>query len=197
MIPLSNLVTRIDFAAGSIDGCPVTRRTLSQMKDSFADRVSCDAMLRLGDPLLYTVSTCECGEGPGELHCGLAVIHPGRVGEEYFMTRGHMHARREAPELYVGLRGSGIMLMQQEDGSGGATAALAGECLVYVPGHTAHRTINTGDEPLVYLGIYAADAGHDYESIRIRNFTDVVVRREDRPSLVARSLFIASLKPFG
>jgi glucose-6-phosphate isomerase, archaeal len=197
MIPLSNLVSRIDIARGSLDGRPVTRRTLSQMKDSFADRESCGAMLRLGDPVLYTVSTFECGEGAGELHCGLGVIHPGRVGEEYFMTRGHIHARREAPELYVGLRGSGIMLMQREDGSGSSTAELAGECLVYVPGNTAHRTINTGDEPLVYLGIYAADAGHDYESIRIRNFTDVVVRRGDRPSLVARSAFIASLKPSG
>jgi glucose-6-phosphate isomerase len=197
MITPSGLVSRIDFPAGSIDGCPVTRRTLSQMKDSFADRESCDAMLRPGDPVLYTVSTCQCGEGPGELHCGLGVIRPGRVGEEYFMTRGHIHARREAPELYVGLRGSGILLMQREDGSGSSTAELSGECLVYVPGHTAHRTINTGDEPLVYLGIYAADAGHDYESIRIRNFTDVVVRRGGRPSLVARSAFIASLKPSG
>ncbi len=197
MSPLSSLVSRIDIAAGSIDGCPVTRRTLSQMKDSFADRESCDAMLREGDPVLYTVSTFECGEGAGEIHCGLGVIHPGRVGEEYFMTRGHIHARRDAPELYVGLRGSGIMLMQREDGSGSSTAELAGECLVYVPGNTAHRTINTGDEPLVYLGIYAADAGHDYESIRIRNFTDVVVRRGDRPSRVARSAFIASLKPLG
>ena len=152
-------------------------------------------MLLSGDPVLYTVSTCQCGEGAPGLHCGLGVIQPGRVGEEYFMTRGHMHARRESPELYVGLRGTGIMLMQREDGSGSATAELAGECLLYVPGHTAHRTINTGDGPLVYLGIYAADAGHDYESIRIRNFTDVVVRRGDRPSLVARSLFIASLKP--
>lgn len=197
MITPSSLVSRIDFAAGSIDGCPVTRRTLSQMKDSFADRESCDAMLRPGDPLLYTVSTCRCGEGPGELHCGLGVIRPGRVGEEYFMTRGHIHARRESPELYVGLRGSGILLMQREDGSGSSTAELSGECLVYVPGHTAHRTVNTGDEPLVYLGIYAADAGHDYESIRIRNFTDVVVRRGGRPTLVARSAFIASLKPSG
>jgi glucose-6-phosphate isomerase len=167
------------------------------MQDSFADRESCNAMLRPGDPLLYTVSTCQCGEGPGELHCGLGVIRPGRVGEEYFMTRGHIHARRESPELYVSLRGSGILLMQREDGSGSSTAELSGECLVYVPGHTAHRTVNTGDEPLVYLGIYAADAGHDYESIRIRNFTDVVVRRGGRPSLVARSAFIASLKPSG
>ena len=197
MIPLSRLVSRIDISTGTINGCPVTHRTLSQMKDSFADRESCNAILRSADPVLYTVSTCECGEGAGEFHCGLGVIHPGRVGDEYFMTRGHIHARREAPELYVGMRGRGIMLMQREDGSGSSAAELAGECLVYVPGHTAHRTINTGGEPLVYLGIYPADAGHDYESIRIKNFADVVVRQGDHAAVVARSAYIASLKSFG
>jgi glucose-6-phosphate isomerase len=197
MHPHSNLVSRIDFTAGSIDGCPVTHRRLSQMKESFADAESCGALLLSGDPVLYTVSTCEFAQGSGQLHCGLGVIRPGLVGEEYFMTRGHMHARREAPELYVGIRGRGIMLMQREDGSGSSTAELAGECLVYVPGNTAHRTINTGEEPLVYLGIYAADAGHDYESVRIRNFSDVVIRRGGRPAVVARSAYIASLKSHG
>lgn len=188
---------RIDIAAGTIAGCPLTPRTLSQMKDVFADAASCARMLHSGDPLLYTVSTCVCGDGPGDLHCGLGVIHPGRVGDEYFMTRGHMHARRDAPELYIGLRGKGIMLMQHEDGTGSSTAELTGECLVYVPGHTAHRTVNTGDDPLVYLGIYGADAGHDYEPVRTRNFSDVVVRRGDRPAVVARSAFIASLTSHG
>ncbi|HMK39480.1 MAG TPA: glucose-6-phosphate isomerase family protein [Bacteroidota bacterium] len=188
---------RIDSAAGTIDGCPLTRRTLSQMKDLFSDTESCKAILRSGDPLLYTVSTCAWGEGAGDLRCGLGVIQPGRVGSEYFMTRGHLHERRGAPELYVGLRGRGIMLMQREDGSGSTTAEIAGECLVYVPGHTAHRTINTGEEPLVYLGIYPADAGHDYESLRIRNFHDAVILREGRPEVIARSEFIASLKSRG
>ncbi len=197
MISLSTLVARIDLSAGTIDGCPVTPRTLSQMKDTFADRESLNVMLRSGDPVLYTVSTCECAEGAGELHCGLGVIQPGRVGDEYFMTRGHMHARREAPELYVGIRGRGIMLMQSEDGSGSSAAELAGECLVYVPGHTAHRTINVGGEPLVYLGIYAADAGHDYESIRAGNFTDAVIRQGNHAAVVPRAAFIASLKSSG
>ncbi len=144
MTPHSALARRINISAGTIDGAPLMRRTLSQMKDAFADRVSCEAILRRGDPLLYTVSTCAFAEGPGELHCGLGVIHQGRVGDEYFMTRGHVHAKREEPEVYVGLRGRGIMLMQREDGSGSSSADLSDECLVYVPGHTAHRTINTG-----------------------------------------------------
>jgi glucose-6-phosphate isomerase len=164
------------------------------MKDAFTDRALCEEMLRSGDPLLYTVSTCAFAEGPAELHCGLGVIYPGSVGDEFFMTRGHLHAKREAPELYVGIRGRGIMLMQREDGSGSSTAALSGQCLVYVPGHTAHRTINTGNEPLVYLGIYAADAGHDYESLRTNNFTDAVIRRGGGPAVIARSEYVSYLR---
>jgi glucose-6-phosphate isomerase len=193
MNPHSALARRINISAGTIDGAPLVRRTLSQMKDAFADRVSCEAILRSGDPLLYTVSTCAFAEGPGELHCGLGVIHQGRVGDEYFMTRGHVHAKREEPEVYVGLRGRGIMLMQREDGSLSSSADLSGECLVYVPGHTAHRTINTGDEPLVYLGIYAAEAGHDYETLRTKNFTDAVIRRGGSPVVIARSEYISLL----
>ncbi len=37
---------------------------------------------------------------------------------------------------------------------------LEAGAVVYVPGHTAHRTVNTGPAPLVYLGIYPWDAGH-------------------------------------
>jgi len=194
MTHVPGVFARIDISAGTIDGCPAVRRTLSQMRDSFADQESCNALLRSGDPILYTVSTCRCGEGAGELHCGLGVIQPGRVGEEYFMTRGHIHERRGAPELYIGLRGRGIMLMQREDGTGSHTAEINGECLVYVPGETAHRTINTGEEPLVYIGVYAADAGHDYEAIRSRNFADVVIRLGDHPAVVARSAYVGSLK---
>ena len=197
MIPLAQLASRINISAGTIEGCPVTRRTLSQMKGLFVDTDACGAILRTGDPLLYTVSTCQCGSGPGELHCGLGVIQPGLVGDEYYMTRGHFHMKREAPEIYIGLRGSGLMLMQSPDGTASRTAEITGECLVYVPGHTAHRTINTGDEPLVYLGIYPADAGHDYASLSERNFTDVVIRQGGRPAVAVRSTYIASLNKLG
>lgn len=197
MDSIAHLVSRIDFSAGTIDGCPLTRRTLGGMKDAFADTASCDAILRSADPLLYTVSTCELGEGPAGMHCGLGVLLPGRVGDEYFMTRGHLHMRREAPELYIGLKGRGMILMQREDGTGSLTADLSGECLAYVPGYTAHRTINTGNVPLVYVGIYAADAGHDYEPVRKTNFTDVVVRRGGSPVVVPRSDHLATLTSHG
>ena len=61
--------------------------------------------------------------------------------------------------------------------------------VVYVPGHTAHRTINTGDGPLIYLGVYPAAAGHDYGAIAERNFRKVVVEREGRPVMLDRAGF--------
>ncbi|HUI11324.1 MAG TPA: glucose-6-phosphate isomerase family protein [Bacteroidota bacterium] len=193
MISIPSLLAKIDYAGGTIDGCAVTRRTLSQLGDAFADPAAVRDVLAHGDPLMYTVSTCEYGEGSGSFHCGLGVLYPGTAGEEFFMTRGHMHARKEAPELYIGIRGQGLMLMQREDGSEPQTVSMSGECLLYVPGHMAHRTVNVGSERLIYLGIYAADAGHDYESVRKTNFTNVVLRRGEGHEVVPRAEYLRTL----
>jgi glucose-6-phosphate isomerase len=32
----------------------------------------------------------------------LGVLMPGKVGAEYFMTKGHIHAWRPAAEVYLG-----------------------------------------------------------------------------------------------
>jgi glucose-6-phosphate isomerase len=58
--------------------------------------------------------------------------------------------------------------------------------VVYVPGYTAHRTINTGAIPLVYLGVYPAQAGHDYGSIAHKNFDNVVLEIDGQPVLMDR-----------
>ena len=42
--------------------------------------------------------------------------------------------------------------------------------MVYVPPYWAHRSINTGDEPLISLCIYSGDAGHDYGDIKSDGF---------------------------
>jgi glucose-6-phosphate isomerase len=63
-----------------------------------------------------------------------------------------------------------------------------------VPGHTAHRTINVGDEPLVYWGILASAAGHDYDAISARNFRMVVVETGGAPTVMERSDFLAELQ---
>ncbi len=46
--------------------------------------------------------------------------------------------------------------------------------------------MNTGSEPLVYIGIYPAKAGHDYGAIAERNFRSVVVEKQGQPQLHSR-----------
>jgi len=136
--------------------------------------------------LLYRVTAVEPAQGPGDLHCGIGILYPGRIGDEYHLTKGHLHRTREAAEIYIGLEGEGLMLLEDE---------LTGECraeplgankLVYVPGHVAHRTVNTGSEPLTYFGVYPANAGHDYGIIAERNFSQVVVAENGRPVVKQR-----------
>lgn len=164
---------------------PVVERRLSDVSECFEDASAC-AALEKKNPLLYAVTAVENLSGEGDLHYGLGVLHPGKVGREYFMTKGHLHAWRPAAELYIGLAGCGVMLLQDEKTSESRLEPLQKNSIVYVPGFTAHRTMNTGDEPLVYLGVYPAAAGHDYESIAARNFHMMVVEQNGAPIMLKR-----------
>jgi glucose-6-phosphate isomerase len=120
------------------------------------------------------------------LHYGLGVLQPGRIGSEYSMTKGHFHSRREAAEVYVILRGSGAMLLEEENTGAAEMILLAENRVAYVPGNTAHRTYNTGNSPLVYLGIYPANAGHDYGTIVERGFRKTIIATSAGPTCVDR-----------
>jgi glucose-6-phosphate isomerase len=167
---------------------PAIVRRLSDLRSCFMDKAAVESRLACGeDSVLYTVTSVEPASGEGQLHYGLGVLYPGRVGDEYFMTKGHLHAHRAAAEIYVGLSGEGAMLLEDEASGETRLVSLRADTIVYVPGHTAHRTVNTGTEPLVYLGIYPASAGHDYGAIARNNFSRVVLRGPDgRPVLKLR-----------
>ncbi len=175
-----------DASTGSLETGTATERRLSQLAGCFADEAATLRALEGGDPLVYTVSSVDPGSGPGDLHCGLGVLYPGMVGNEYFLTKGHYHERREAAEFYIGLDGSGLMLLEDEESGLSRLEALSAGRMVYVPGYTAHRTINTGSEPLRYFGVYPADAGHDYGAIAERNFLKKVVEEAGVPVLLDR-----------
>jgi glucose-6-phosphate isomerase len=181
------VAAQISLDLGRIEGSPVTRRHLSDLKGVFADGLAYERQLAAGDALVYSVSSVEMAQGEGQLHYGLGTLMPGRIGREYYMTKGHYHSWRPAAEVYIGLQGEGCMLL--EDDAESRLLPLQERTVVYVPGHTAHRTINTGDGPLIYLGVYPAAAGHDYGAIAERNFRKVVVEREGRPVMLDRAGF--------
>lgn len=185
---IEELTQRYGVAEGQLSGGREVVRRLSDLRGCFADEAAYAAALRDGDPILYRVVAVEPDEGAGALHYGLGVLYPGKVGSEYYLTKGHYHKVREAAEVYIGLSGKGQLLLEDEGSGESRLEPLEKGTVVYVPGHTAHRTINTGDAPLVYFGVYAAIAGHDYGSIAERNFRKVLLEEGGHPVLKDRIL---------
>ena len=195
-IPIKTLA-HINLQAGNITDASVTERRLSDMRGFFVDEAAYETALANDDTVLYTLSSIEPAQGEGQLHYGLGMIMPGRIGPEYYMTKGHYHAWRPAAEVYIGLGGEGMMLLEHETSRESQLIPFTPNSIIYVPGFTAHRTINTGDAPLSYLGIYPADAGHDYGAIAQRNFKKVVVAVNGKPTLIDREAFLTSEQQTG
>lgn len=194
ILDAKDLYSAFDPLLGTIAGSTPTERQLSDMSNYYADGDAFNALLLQGDALHYSVAAVAPAEGEGALHYAIGNLLPGRVGREYFMTKGHFHAWRAAGEYYIGLSGEGVMLLESEDGAESRLLPLTANSAVYVPGYTAHRTINTGDAPLIYLGIYPAQAGHDYGAIAERNFRHVVVDVDGKPVMMTRDAYLASLQ---
>jgi glucose-6-phosphate isomerase len=187
MLNSEQLFAAFDASTGMIGGRPMATRHLSDLRGLFVDAAAFEAALAAADPLVYTVASVDFAQGEGQLHCGLGVIHPGKVGNEYYFTRGHLHSWRAAAEFYIGVRGHGVMILEEFPSGESSVIDLLPDSIVYVPAHTAHRTVNTGDTPLVYLGIYPSDAGHDYQAIAERNFRKVVVAQRGVPTVMNRA----------
>jgi len=151
-----------------IDEKKKTVRKLSDMKGFYEDQGLVEEMLsRNEDPIIYEVYACE-NEGEGELSYAVTVINPGTVGREFYMTKGHFHVK-PAGEVYLTLEGKGTMVLMDRAGNTTKKELRCGE-ITYVPAEFAHRTVNTGDEELVFLAIYETDAGHDYSTIEKSGF---------------------------
>lgn len=186
MIDPERLLSRYNPATGELAGAKPVERHLADLRGCFADAAAYDMALITGNPLLYRVASVEPAAGEGDLHYGVGCLMPGKIGDEYFLTKGHLHAWRPAAEFYFGLTGEGVMLLEDEATGESRMVPLRPHHAVYVPGRTAHRTMNTGTVPLTYLGVYPARAGHDYGAIAQRNFRMVVVERAGRPTMIER-----------
>ena len=88
-------------------------------------------------------------------------MSPGRIGREFFLTRGHIHARADRPEIYYGETGAGVMLLESPDGETRAVP-IGPRDICYVPPYWIHRSVNVGDTELVMTFAYPADSGQDY-----------------------------------
>ena len=159
-------------------------RKLSSMKGQYHDQAAYEAMLNEDDVLLYEVYETKRPEVSGELLNGLSVVHPGKVGDEYFMTKGHYHTVLETAEVYYCLKGQGVMVMETPEGDWAVEELRPGRVL-YVPPRWAHRSVNTGkDEDLVTFFVYPGHSGHNYGTIEALGFRKLVVEEDSRPKVV-------------
>lgn len=158
-------------------------RRLSDMRGMYQDTAATETILARGDPLIYEVYTVDVPESAGHLlHC-LTVLHPGQVGDEYYMTKGHFHVVMDTAEIYLGLEGEGCLLMQTNEGDVQALKMERGT-IAYVPPGWAHRTVNTGQVPFVFFAVWPGHAGHDYGTIEEHGFSKLMVERNHQPVLI-------------
>jgi glucose-6-phosphate isomerase len=179
----------INFDSGVIDDAQVTERRLSDMAAFYHDQEAVQRLLD-DDPVLYRVYYIAQEAGsPSLWNTGVSVIEPGRVGDEYIMTKGHYHLNPEAPEVYLTLSGTGRLVLQTRQGEAKVLAMTPG-AMNYIPGEWAHRTVNVGDEPLVFFAVWPSDAGYDYDTIAERGFARLVIAGDDGPQLIDNPAFI-------
>jgi glucose-6-phosphate isomerase len=111
----------------------------------------------------------------GGLNFGVTNLHPGLVGDEYFMTKGHFHANLDTAEYYWGIEGEGVLLLMDVLGNIRAERMVAGS-LHYIPGRMAHRVANVSDTVLSFGACWPSNAGHNYDmafSARLKNVNGI------------------------
>lgn len=158
-------------------------RKLSDMNNYFYDSEAYNDLLSKGDIVLYEVYENNFAEVAGELPFGTDIIHTGKVGDEFFMTKGHFHKIVNTAEIYYCLQGHGIILLENLAGDWHADELYPGSVL-YVPPKWAHRSINIGNDDLINLYVCPGNAGHDYRSIETKGFKKLIIERDGHPKII-------------
>jgi glucose-6-phosphate isomerase len=174
----------IDFETGVMEGADrIVVRRASDMRGYYADSKALETLIESGDPVHYHVYEKAIPEVEGHLLFCMSVLYPGRVGDEFFFTKGHYHTVEGTAETYLCVRGEGFLLMKTAGGECEAELMRPGR-MVYAPPFWAHRSINTGTEPLISFCVYPAHAGHNYGDIQTEGFPRRVVAGPSGPAFI-------------
>ena len=176
---------RVDWATGVVQGPEIqsSRKTIGQLQNLFLDRATAKKLPT--DLLVYTVQWWSpVPEGTeGGLFWGNTAVEPGQVGQEYFMTHGHFHARADRTEFYSTIEGTGALILMNDQRKTWVEEMSPGS-LHHIPPRTAHRVANTGATPLRFVACWPSDAGYDYDVIRTRGFSARLFSINGSPTLV-------------
>jgi glucose-6-phosphate isomerase len=184
---MENLVSTLvdfDMHTGLSKSRKPLQRYLSKMKGMFSDERAYEAQLKKEDVLVYEFFDMGVPDSEKEVAYGTSITYPGKIGDEYFMTKGHFHTVLDTAEAYYCLHGHGYMLMENPEGDWEAQELTPGMAL-YVPGRYAHRSINiSSTEPLVTFFAFPGHAGHDYGTIETKGFRKLIIERDGKPTII-------------
>jgi len=165
------------------------QRHLSDLKGQFSNEKAYQTLLKKEDVLLYEVYEIKRPEVEGEILMGISIVHPGKVGNEFFMTKGHFHTILGTAEMYYCLHGEGFMVMETPEGDT-AVEALAPGKVLYIPPRWAHRSVCTSrQQDLVTFFAYPGNAGHDYGTIEEKGFRKLIIDRGDGIEIIDNPSF--------
>jgi len=153
------------------------KRHLSDMDFMYQDREAAQEILAEEDPLIYRFYNVEIPEEEEHLRHCVSMVFPGKIGNEFYMTKGHFHEVEDTAEVYFTLRGRGKMVMQSTSGEVDIQDMYRG-AITYVPPYWAHRCVNTGVQPLVFFAVYRGDAGHNYGIIEEKGMKKIVLEEK-------------------
>jgi glucose-6-phosphate isomerase len=180
-----------DILTGQIEPCSVfDPRHISDLADSFCDAGAVQQAIECGNPLVYEIRHTHFVTRNSDMATGVSTIMPGKIGGEYFMTKGHVHERDDQPEIYYCVRGSGLLLMDDMQADFIAAPFQVGT-IVHIPPQYAHRVVNTGADVLIFVSTFHLAAGHNYAPVKQKGFEYMVVEKASQPELVKNPRRIA------
>ena len=175
---------RVDLIDGKLEASDLTHseRKLKDLDGLFEDPsqgwIDPDKVIYRVEALFPVVEGKE-----GGLFFGRTIIEPGKVGDEYFMTKGHFHLKEDRAEYYWGIKGKGLLLFMNRQREVWAEKMEPGS-LHYIDSDLGHRTINIGSEPLIFGACWPSDAGHNYHEIEQYGFAARVKEIDGKPQLI-------------
>ena len=144
-------------------------RKLSDLSMMFQAKEIVKQAVAKDDPVIYEIFYYGFQTSLSDMALGVTRIQPGTIGGEYYMTKGHYHEAHDQPEIYFCVKGNGYLLLETRDGEFRAEKWTRGT-ISHIPPMWAHRVVNIGNQPLVFVASYHLAAGHEYEPVIKRGF---------------------------
>ena len=90
---IHSFITNFNLVNGLTKDLKPVQRNLSKMKGMYYNESAYQKLLKDGDPLVYEFYNSNVPEKDSDLIYGTSIVYPGKVGNEFFMPKGHFSYR--------------------------------------------------------------------------------------------------------